>query len=191
MTKLLDRVNETRKKRNKVSHEMLQLPIWEFLMECYDNCTSQKYGEVFTKKIKLDSKGDISELSQKLGRGDLHVDYKKFFECKISFKNLNGKYSITNIRSWENFDYFILCFVDIEDNFKLRFFCVPQKAITENPRIHLTGMNNQSELNSYNLYVGMRTTVAPENIDWLFKEHNMLKGSSYRNLLSFIKSNKS
>jgi hypothetical protein len=52
-------------------------------------------------------------------------------------------------------------------------------------------MNNQSELNSYNLYVGMRTTVAPENIDWLFKEHNMLKGSSYRNLLSFIKSNKS
>jgi hypothetical protein len=191
MKELLDRVKETREKRNKVSHQMLQLPIWEFLMECYDNCTPNKYGQVFTKKIKQDSNGNIQELSPKLDRGDLHINFKKFFEGKISYKNMNGNYSITNIRPWQELDYFILCFVDTKDNFKPNFYCVPKKTITDNPRIHLTGMNNQSELNNYNRYVGMRTTIAPENIDWLFKENNILKGTSYRNLLSFIKSNNS
>ncbi len=187
MSKLLTRVKKMKEKRNKVTYETFELPIWEFLMECYETCTPNKYGEVFTKKIIHDSNGKIKELSPKLDRGDLHMNLKKFFEGKISYKNINGKYSITNIRPWQELNYFILCFVDTEDNFKPHFYCVPKDAITNNPRVHLTGMNNQSKINQYNRYVGMRASISSDDIDWLFKKVSVLKGTNYKNLLSFIK----
>ena len=95
--KLLTRVKKLKEKRNKVTYNTFDLPIWEFLMESYELCTPSKYGQVFVKKIVRDSNGKISEMSSKLDRGDLHINLKKFFEVKISYKNINGKYSITNI----------------------------------------------------------------------------------------------
>jgi hypothetical protein len=99
-----------------------------------------------------------------------------------------GKYNLTNLRDWQKLNYFILCFVDTQDNFKPHFYCIPQTTMFDNPCISLTAMNNTASANRYNKNVGTRTTVNAEDLNWLFKKDNVLKGTSYKHLTSFIKS---
>lgn len=189
MSKSENELKKFRKKRNVITEKTLNLPIVEFLEYCYKNCTPSKYGQVVPKKIVVDSKHKIVELSPTLDRGDLHINYKLFLENKISIMNMNGKYSITNIRGWQKLDYFLLCFVDNRNNVLVpHFYCVPKKTITNNPHITLTPMNNSSSRNLHNTYVGMRTSVSHDDLNWLFKKDNVLNGTSYKHLLSFINS---
>jgi len=185
--KRLERAKEVKKNRNNISLNTFKLPIWDFLIECYTTCTPNKYGQVFPKKISFDSHYRVKELSSDMDRGDLHSNYKTFFEGKISFKNKNGNYSITNIRSWQELDYFILCFVNTENNLTPKFYCVPKDVVTNNPFIKLTGMNNKKNINEHNRYVGMRASISQSDIDVIFKRANVLKGTNYKNLLTFIK----
>ena len=184
MSKSENELKKFRKKRNVITEKTLNLPIVEFLEYCYKNCTPSKYGQIVPKKIVRDSNHKITELSPTLDRGDFHINYKIFIEKKISFRNMNGKYSITNIRGWQKLDYFLLCFVD--ENTKPYFYCVPKKTITDNPHITLTPMNNSSSRNIHNTYVGMRTSISHDDLNWLFKNENVLKGTTYKHLLSFI-----
>ena len=165
----------------------MELPMEDFLLRCYEVCTPGKYGALFPKKIILDNQGIVQELSTSLNRGDCHINYKWYYENKISYRNKSGKYSITNIRPWQDFDFFILCFVDIENGFKARFYVIPKETITDNDRIQLTGMNNDSKTNSKNKFVGMRAAIEPFDLQWLFKKTNLLKGTSYKNLQAFLK----
>lgn len=186
----MSKLENFKKKRNVITEKTLSLPVGEFLEYCYQNCTPSKYGQVFPKKIIKDSNYKITELSPTLDRGDLHINLKVYFENKISIMNMNGKYSITNIRGWQKLDYFLLCFVDNRSPKKLipYFYCVPKKIITENSHLTLTPMNNSSSRNEHNMYVGMRTSINHDDLNWLFKKHNVLKGTSYKHLLSFINS---
>ena len=187
MSKLLKEVNEKRLTQNVFTDDDMNLPIGEFLMKSYSVCTPNKYGDLFPKKIILDSKGKLKELPSSLDRGDCHINFKKYFEGKISFRNKSGKYSITNIRDWQDFDYFVLCFVDTHDDFKPYFYCVPKKTITDNPRISLNGMNNTNKINRSNTYVATRTNINEIDLSWLFKKDSVLKGTSYKHLQDFIK----
>jgi hypothetical protein len=184
MSKTETDLNKFKKRRNVITEKTLGLPIVDFLKYCYQNCTPSKYGQIFPKKVVKDSNNKITELSPTLDRGDIHINYKVFLEGKISFMNMNGKYSITNIRGWQKLDYFLLCFVD--DNIQPHFYCVPKKTITDNPHITLTPMNNSASRNIHNTYVGMRTSINQDDLNWLFKKNNVLKGTSYKHLLSFI-----
>lgn len=186
MSKLLKSANKQALVRNVFTDDDMELPMGRFLMKSFASCTPNKYGDLFAKKVVHDSKNILKELSSSLDRGDCHADYTKFFECKISYRNRSGKYSITNIRDWQNFDYFILCFVDITDDFKSQFFCIPKETITNNPGITLTAMNNTSDINSKNTYVGTRTSINNVDINWLFKNKNVLEGTSYKHVQKFI-----
>lgn len=188
--KLLERVTKRKKIQNVISNKDMALPIEDFLMKCYEVCTPNKYGAIFPKKLSLDNQGILNDLTPKLNKGDSHINYKWFFEDKISFRNQSGKYSITNIRHWQEFNYFILCFVDTENGFKPKFYVVPKETITDNDRIHLTGMNNDSQTNKKNKFVGMRTTIEAHDLQWLFKKTNVLKGTTYKNLQAFLKQQK-
>ena len=188
-TPLLKKATKSSTTRNKITNKTFNLPMDEFLMEIYNNCTPNKYGQVIPKKIVNDMQGKIKELPSTLDRGDLHINYKSFFEGKISFRNMNGKYSITNIRTWQKLNYYILCFVDTQDNFTSYFFCIPPKALIDNPAIHLSDMNSLSKINKQHVFVGKRTAVAADDLMWLFKKHNLSKGTTYKHLLTFIKSN--
>jgi hypothetical protein len=188
MSKLLTRVKKTKERRNKITEKIFALPIEEFLMECYDRCTPNMYGNAFPKKIVSDSNGKIRELSPTLDRGDLHLAYRLYFEGKISYKNISGKYSLTNLRVWQDLDYYIMCFVDTENNFTPHFYCVPPKAIFENPHIHHTGMNNSMNINKHNVFVPTRVTINSDDLNWLFKKYSVLKGTTYKHLMSFINS---
>ena len=126
---LLTQVKNKQKKRNIITDADLKLKMSEFILKIYDVCTPNKYGNVFPEKIIHDVGPRLKKMSPKLDRGDLHINYKKFFEVKISYKNIGEKYSITNIRDWQDLNYFILCFVD--ENFKPKYYCIenPQSGL--------------------------------------------------------------
>ncbi len=109
---LLKEVKLKQKKRNIITENDYQLKMSDFILKIYYVCTPSVYGAVFPEKIQHDAGPYIKRVSMKLDRGDLHINYKKFFEVKISYLNQNDKYSITNIRDWQDLDYFILCFVN-------------------------------------------------------------------------------
>ena len=182
---LLDEVKQKQEKRNVITKEDYSLKMSDFILTIYKVCTPNKYGSVFPSKIQYDAGYFLKTVDLKLDRGDIHINFKKFFEVKISYLNRNKKFSITNIRDWQDLDYFILCFIN--ENFKPSFYCVPKNIITDNPKITLTGMNNSKEVNRYNTYVGKPTTIDPVDVNWLFKKHSVPKGTSYPLLLSFLK----
>jgi hypothetical protein len=188
MTKLLNKVKKVSNKRNVVTLKTYDLPMEEFLMEIYDNCTPSVYGDLFPKKILHDMDGKIRNISPKLDRGDIHINYKIYFEGKISYRGKTGKYNLTNLRNWQKLNYFILCFVDTQNDFTPHFYCVPQDTLFDNPCISLTAMNNTAGANRHNKNVGTRTTISHEDLNWLFKSSNVLKGTTYKHLTSFIKS---
>lgn len=202
--KLLKQANKIKEKRNKITSKDYDLPMeGGFLTKIYHICTPNVRGNMITKKIikdmqhkvsitKVSTKnelhlGNLREISPRLNRGDIHIDYRLFFEVKSSFTSMKNTYSITNIRSWQKLDFYVLCLVDTNDNFKPHFFCIKPKALYDNPHIHLGDMNNSKKINEENEYVGKRTTIPSDNIMWLFKKHNELNGTTYKHLLSFLK----
>jgi hypothetical protein len=48
-------------------------------------------------------------------------------------------------------------------------------------------MNNSGTINSFNKYVGKRTSIRKDEVDYILKQNNLLNGTSYRNLISFLK----
>jgi len=182
---LLKKVKDKRGRRNILTETDFQLNINDFVMKIYDVCTPNKYGEAFPNKIYEDIGPFIGKMNRDFDRGDLHINYSQFYEAKISFLDIKDSYSITNIRDWQDLDYFILCFVD--GNFKPKVYCVPKGVVTNNPKLKLTGMNNSKLINSYNTYVGKRVTFSSTEVDYLFKNSNVLSGTTYKHLLSFLK----
>jgi len=189
MNELLREVLEKSSKQNKMSDEDFNTPLDEFIMLAYRNCYPNTYGILFAKKIIQMSNGGMKQMNPKLDCGDAQytmLGQKKYCEIKISYLNDGDKYRITNIRTHQNFDYFILCFVDRVKNFKPKFYIVPKEAITDNPAIHLTPMNGTSWANMNNKIVPMSTSISAFDLDWLLKKHNILTNNTTKGLMSYL-----
>lgn len=176
---------ETKKKKNVLPTDILERSIGEFLKEIYDSCTPSVYGDQLPKKIVWDTFGQLKFVPSCLSRGDLHKNYDKFFEVKISYTSKSESYNITHIRPWQDFDYYLLCFVDL-DTEKYNFYCVNKDVIANNPVMTLSEMNNPKELNAFNKFVGMRMTIRLDEVDWKIGKHNLLESTDYNSLLKFI-----
>jgi hypothetical protein len=178
-----------RKKRNNLPKNIMEYPIQQYIMETYTRCSPNMYGSLFPKKIMRDLGEFLKGVPSSINRGDCHVNYLAFFEFKISYKSKDEEsFSITNIRDWQEFDYFVLCFVDPEKNFRSRFYCVEKTVITDNSEIRLGGMNNTADINLENKHVGKRTSIIADDLEWILNKHNLLKTTKYTSLISFIKS---
>jgi hypothetical protein len=143
-----------------------------------------KYGNEFAKKVCYDSKNTMVEVSTAEDRGDCRIGKSKYAELKISFANKDDKYNIRNIRGWQDFDYYILCFVN--EKLKAKYYCVNKEVITNNSIFNLSYMNGTAESNRNNDKVGMSLTINGFEINWHFKYENLLGGTSYKHLLKFI-----
>lgn len=184
---LLIEARNKQKRRDKITNLDYQLKITDFILKIHNDCIPCTYGKLLPKKIQHDSGPFLRSSDKDLlsDRGDLHINKKTFLEVKTSIIGKGGKNSITNIRDWQDFDYFILCFIDID--FIPSFFCVPKEAVTNNPQLKLSAMNDSKEINSHNTYVAKRTNINSYDVNYLFKKHNLLKGTSYTHLLTFLK----
>lgn len=183
---LLKEAIKKRETKNIVTDMDFDLSIEDFILKIYINCDPSKYGEAFQSYIKRNFFPKIRKISKDFNRGDLHIKYEKYFEVKISYLNMNGKYSITHIRDWQRFDYFILCFVD--DNFNPSFYCVPKNVVTKNEKLILNAMNCTKDINLKNTRIGKRTSPKLKDTKFIFKEKSILKGTTYNDLQNFIHS---
>jgi hypothetical protein len=187
MSKLLKKALERRSVLNKISAQDYDMDMDELICHIFNVCQPTKYGNIFPKKVCYDSKNVMVEIPTKMELGDCRIGKHKYAELKISFINGTGeKYGIRNIRAWQDFDYFILCFVD--EKLKARYYCVNKEVITNNSAIKLGYMNGTAESNRNNDKVGLATTVKHMDLNWHFKNHNLLGGTSYKHLLKFIAS---
>jgi len=183
---LLKAAKKMRETKNLVTYQDYGLPIEDFILKIYLVCTSSKYGQSFQTYIKKKFYPKIKDVPKSFDRADLHIKYETYFEVKISYLNKNGGYSITYTRDWQNFDYYILCFVD--GDFNSSFYCVPKNSLIKNENLSFTAMNGTKKSNSKNNKVPKRTLVKLKDTDSFIKENSILKGTTYNDLENFIHS---
>jgi hypothetical protein len=195
MNEYLNMAKSRMKILNKLSEGEMYLPISEFIPCIFYKCNPNMYGIMFAKKVILESNGFLTETSQSEDNGDCSFNHsetglKTHGEFKISFRNKSGNYRLTNIRTHQGFEYFIICFVDTHDNFKPKFYVVPKEHVTSKGFLTLTAMNGTSDANLYNKVVPMSTNIKYDDADWYFSRGNILSGTTYKHLMNFLKTKK-
>lgn len=167
--------------------ENLPFTIIEFLERCHEEIPAV-YGKLITKKIIEDSNFMMTPVSEFEERGDTTIGNDVYFEVKSSYLNKNGKFSIKNIRPWQSFDYFILCLVDTTgERYEPYFYCITKESLLKSPVLVFTGQNNTKVSNEENNRVALSTTLHLDDHSWLFKNDNILGGTSYGDLMVFIR----
>jgi hypothetical protein len=135
------------------------------------------YGEFYDPRIL--------HYSRVLSYGEIP---KIFFEVKISYLGKNGTFTVRNIRPYQDFNYYILCFVDCKNNFRPRFLVVDKKVITENHVFTLTPMNGTKEANKDNTDIGYGLSFKRNHWKDLYLEsRNLMKGTTYEHLTEYLK----
>lgn len=112
---------------------------------------------------------------------------KRFFEVKISYLGKNDTYTVRNIRPYQNFEYYILCFVNCENNFKPTFLVVNKSVITDGSVFTLTPMNGTKNANKDNTDIGYGISFKRDSWKDLYLEgKNLMKGTTYQDLTNFL-----
>ena len=154
----------------------------KFICDCV-GLLPAKYGPLIENKIIHELKA--KKVKSDKEKGDFRKD-KTFFEFKCSFLSKGKSYSITNIRDWHNFNYYVLCFIDVKNNFTPNFYVINKKDILN---FSLRGMNGTVDSNTKNTNVGMRVTIqiGSKEMEKL-NDMNLLKDKSFDSLNDFVSS---
>jgi hypothetical protein len=112
---------------------------------------------------------------------------KRFFEVKISYLGKNDTYTVRNIRPYQNFEYYILCFVNCAKNFKPTFLVVDKSVITDGSIFTLTPMNGTKKSNKDNTDIGYGLSFKRDHWKDLYLESkNLMDGTTYEDLTRFF-----
>jgi hypothetical protein len=156
--------------------------IHKFICDCV-GLLPASYGPLIQNKVIHDLKAIGVKSDEE--RGDFRKN-KTYFEFKTSFLSKGISYSITNIRKWHNFDYYVLCFIDVENNFTPNFYVITKSGIDT---FSQRGMNGTVESNMSNTNIGMRVTFNVKSKEFeQFKSMNLLKDTSFDSLFEFVDS---
>lgn len=129
----------------------------------------------------VETEGNITTHSVQIGKLNL---FKRNYEIKFSFLGKNLCYSVRNIRYYHDFDYFILVFVDIYDDFKINYFCIKKNDMDS---FNLSHMNGTYDSNKNNENINYGTTIKHGGFDYRLLQHmNLLDGTSFNDLLKFM-----
>jgi len=154
----------------------------KFICDCV-GLLPAKYGPLIQNKVIHDLNAIGVKSDEE--RGDFRKN-KTYFEFKTSFLSKGITYSITNIRKWHNFDYYVLCFIDVENNFTPNFYVITKSTIDSFTQ---RGMNGTVESNMSNTNIGMRVTFNIKSKEFeQFKSMNLLKDTSFDSLFEFVNS---
>ena len=187
MDDLIKRVTNKMATKNTIPDELYKETFQKFMLEVIANCDPNVYGLYPPKKIQRDTNNMFLEITNDKDIGDGHINKTDYFEVKVSVLSKNGRtYSIKNIRKYQNVDYFILILVD-STNWKINVFCVSKDTICDNPLIKLGFMSQTKEANQQNKLPLYSTTIYNDEIDWILGRKNELDGTTYNDLMSYIK----
>ena len=156
------------------------LGLIEFLCDCYTRLKPCSYGSRIQAKIIKNL--NLISLSPSLNIGDVAIG-KKNGEIKSSFLDKKKCYNLTHLRMWQQFQYYVFCFIDCENDFTPEFYVLDKYVLNS---VKMTPMNGTKESNSENTNIELRTTVKKNGeTHKLFKKKNKLSGTSFEDLKSF------
>ena len=220
-TELVNQCNKKYTNRNEITSTEYRLPIDEFLMELYLKCTPGSYGKKFPLKLLGDcQRNDIymRDIPDNENCGDTRICYPQIDGCaagwfkygnrtltlneiseyrleiKISYLTKKNIYNIKGIRLYQDFDFYILCFVDCEENFRPRFACIHKDVLQSEGLCTLTPLSGtkESNLNNENIVYSASIKKNSYAYDMIFSDdpyyigYNLLKDDTYESLLSFL-----
>lgn len=146
------------------------------------------YGKRIPKKIVYDLDHVIQPNKAKDNNGDVStISTGINTEFKTSIESKNGTFSLCRLRSFHNFEYFIINLLSLSKNgLKSNFFCISKAELFGNPEFKLTYMNGNAETNEGNVFVERRLTLKKQDAFRLFGQYNLLAGTSYNDLKRFF-----
>jgi hypothetical protein len=158
--------------------------IKEFICECYVKLNPCSYGNRVAEKIRLSL--NVNSVNQRDEKGDMSWN-NIFYEQKVSYlSNVNNSWSLTHLRPWQKFNYYIFCLVDCEDNFEPNFYVIDKVSIN---RFNLSAMNGTASSNHNNSHIELRTNIAKESeAHRILKRMNLLEDTTYNSLKNFVNS---
>jgi hypothetical protein len=160
------------------------LPLEDFICQCYVKLTPNNYGTRVQERLRREL--NVNRVSQRLGMGDFEI-CRKYFEVKVSYlSSKEDSYYLLHLRPWQRFNYYLLCFVDCENDFKPNFYVIDKHVIH---KFKLNNMHGTADANSDNHNVELRISIENNSDSMrILKRSNLLKDTSLQSLKSFIRS---
>jgi hypothetical protein len=126
--------------------------------------------------------------AKKMKKGDELGDIDiggKYYEVKTSYLGQSGDtYTITHIRQWQKFNYYLLCFIDCDNDFTPHFYVLNKNVMN---MIKVDNMNGTSNSNIDNTKVEKRVTIKVGSDNHrVIVEHNKLKDTTFDSLCDFV-----
>lgn len=179
--------------KNILDEEVMKLPFDEFLIKIYNLLGSESYGNAWVKKLMIDTIG-LRQVKASDDRGDCKFyddlrGIEDFYEMKISYMNKNNKYRLANLRFYQDFDYFLFCFVNTYKK-EYGIYLIRKTDLEKCNYLKLSPMNGTIVSNRDNQNVSMSGTINECDVEWLFGDMNQLEGTSYDSLLQFFEKRK-
>lgn len=159
------------------------LSLHDFICDSYVKLQPCSYGAQIQERLRRELSVDKVHASENIG------DFKnkdKYFELKVSFlSSKNYSFSLTHIRPWQHINYYLICFIDCEDNFKPNFYVLDKHTIN---KFKLTPMNGTPVSNSGNFNIDMRTTIKKDSEQMrILQKSNKLSDTSIDSLKRFLR----
>lgn len=158
--------------------------IVDYICECYTILNPCSYGVRIQNYIcELLS---LTTISSRRNTGDFK--YKDTFgEFKVTYLSQDLTYHITHIRQWQKFKYYLIMFIDCENDFTPEFYFIPKNIINN---FKLNNMVGTKEANEDNHNVELRITIKKGSKEHkLLNKHNLLKDTSFDSLIEFVELN--
>jgi hypothetical protein len=178
MTNFIELAKERYKQGNNVD---FGLTFNEFICQCYIKLKPCSYGMRIERKI-MDEVGGKSN-SPSLNLGDISF-LGKNAEIKVSFLSQTNTYSLTHIRMWQEFDMYLFCLIDCDNNFTPEFYLIDKFIMGD---VKMGPMNGTKLSNTKNKNIELRVTIKKGgDVYSMFKRFNKLNGTTLLDLKSFI-----
>lgn len=158
------------------------LSLEDFICSSYLKLPPCSYGANIQERLRQEL--NVEKVKASFNMGDFKVR-DKYFELKVSFlSNKNHSFNITHIRTWQRINYYLICFIDCENNFTPNFYVIDKQSIN---KFRLTPMNGTPQSNGHNFNIEMRTTVKNKSEQMrILKNANLLRDTSLQSLKSFL-----
>lgn len=169
-------------KRNTDKSVNYLLNLQDFICQCYVNLNPNSYGTHIQEYLRQSLNAwDVPAYEE---RGDFQVG-DKYFEVKASYlSQKNSLYNLTHLRTWQQINYYLCCFIDCDDEFKPYFYVIDKNILG---KMKLGFMNGTPKSNVNNVNVEMRATVKLNSDNHkVLSKHNLLKDNTFDSLREFM-----
>lgn len=176
--------------RTKTEVDYSSLDLYEVIYSIMEYCVpSNRSGKILESKIKevfgLESPKNLNyDASIYKGKGRI--------EIKTSIMNIDtGRFNITNLREFNDFDFYLFMLVDTSNDFTPYFYVIPKRHIDNSSFIKLNIMNSGGKAERFGFNKGDETHKMIAKLNILDKIHYgtspFVDSNNYNNLLNFIR----